>query len=236
MFTIRLAGQTFTIENQYDRIQTMCRDYFCEGTGIPISVSEEEIRREQTGSTEYPLSYLETLAVYRKIADHALMQDILLFHGSAIAVDGGGYLFTAVSGTGKSTHTRLWREYFTSRATMINDDKPLLRFTGDRIYVCGTPWDGKHHLSTNTEVPLRAICVLERGETNRIEPISFRDAYPFLLQQSFRSSSPAGLIRRLELIDRMRGKTGLYRLACNMDIEAAETAYKGMQAETNSDI
>lgn len=74
---------------------------------------------------EYSLSYLETLAVYRKIVTRLVFSDILLIHGSAIAVDGKAYLFTAPSGTGKSTHTRMWREYFKDRAVMVNDDKPL---------------------------------------------------------------------------------------------------------------
>lgn len=74
---------------------------------------------------EYSLSYLETLAVYRKIVTRLVFSDILLIHGSAIAVDGKAYLFTAPSGTGKSTHTRMCREYFKDRAVMVNDDKPL---------------------------------------------------------------------------------------------------------------
>ena len=59
---------------------------------------------------KYSDIYLETMAVYRKIEDKLLDYDTILFHGSAVAVDGVGYLFTAKSGTGKSTHTRLWRE------------------------------------------------------------------------------------------------------------------------------
>lgn len=72
---------------------------------------------------------LEETAVYRKIADKMVDYDTFVFHGSVIAVEGQAYLFTAKSGTGKSTHTRLWREMLGDKAVMVNDDKPMLRVT-----------------------------------------------------------------------------------------------------------
>lgn len=128
-----------------------------------------EDRKEGLPIRNFPDSYLETLAVYRKFAENLLAYDTVLFHGSVVAVDGIGYLFTAKSGTGKSTHTRLWREYFGERAVMVNDDKPLLQVTENGVIVYGTPWDGKHHLSNNISVPLKAICILTRAEENHIE-------------------------------------------------------------------
>ena len=108
-----------------------------------------------------PDDYLETLAVCRKIAERMPEHNTFLFYGSCIAVDGAGYVFTAKSGTGKSTHTRLWRELLDNRATMVNDDKPLIRIADDDAIIYGTPWDGKHPLSHNIAVPLKAICILE---------------------------------------------------------------------------
>lgn len=97
------------------------------------------------------------------------------FTCSAVALDGQAYLFTAPSGTGKSTHTRLWREVFGERAVMVNDDKPLIQVREDAIYVCGTPWNGKHNLDSNQKVPIKGICLLERGTVNHIETISAAD-------------------------------------------------------------
>ena len=80
-------------------------------------------------------------------------------------MDGEAYIFTAVSGTGKSTHAMLWREVFGERVRMINDDKPLIRITPEgKAVVYGTPWDGKHHLSKNSAFPLKAICWLTRAK------------------------------------------------------------------------
>ena len=145
-----------------------------------ILYEKEKSRREDIKEgipiREFSDAYLETLAVYRKICSCLLDEDILLFHGSVVSVDGIGYLFTAKSGTGKSTHTKYWREYFKDRAIMINDDKPLLEIKEDRVNVYGTPWDGKHRLSCNTCVPLKAICILNRGQDNNVLWISVQDA------------------------------------------------------------
>ena len=108
-----------------------------------------------------PDDYLETLAVCRRIAERMPEHDTFLFYGSCIAVDGAGYVFTAKSGTGKSTHTRLWREMLGVRAVMVNDDKPLIRIADDGSVIYDPPWDCNHHLSHNIAVPLKAICILE---------------------------------------------------------------------------
>lgn len=170
--------------------------------------------------------YIETLAVYRRIAEKMPFYDTVLFHGSALAVDGEAYLFTAKSGTGKSTHARLWRELLKDKVIMINDDKPLIKIGKNDSYIYGTPWDGKHHLSTNTSAKLKAICILERGRENSIKEISKADALPMLLQQMYRPSEPAAMVRSMTLIDRLNVK--FYKLQCNLDISAAELSYEAM--------
>lgn len=256
-FTIRLAGQYFTIYPVCDYIREYCRDYIVAdvkrgtvtesgeacATELPVyftvatTQSDIDFEREKSAREDikegipirhFSDAYLETLAVYRKIADHLLSCDTLLFHGSVIDVDGEGYLFTAKSGTGKSTHTRLWREYFGERAVMVNDDKPLLHITDSGVTAYGTPWDGKHRLSTNTAVPLKGICVLTRDITNHIEQAESHAVYPLIVQQTNRSLSADGMKQTLSLIDRMLNVVPVYRLGCNMNIEAARVAYEGM--------
>ena len=227
MFSIKLADHIFRIDNKHDYVHELCQKYESnESSGVLISVSDDEILREGTGTRS--ASYLESLAIYRKIAEYLIDHETILFHGSAIAVDNEAYLFAAPSGAGKSSHTRLWRELFGQRAVMINDDKPLLTITGSGVVVYGTPWDGKHHLSTNTSAPLKAICFLEQSETNHIEPIAPTAAWPMLIQQSYRPSDPATLKKALSLVDRIGNSVKLYRLSCNMEPEAAEIAYHGM--------
>ena len=244
-FTIALAGERISVSPLHAYAKEYCKDYLVEGDGeISIVITQENIEYERAASERedrlegrpirrFPDAYLETLAIYRQIAEKLLAHDTLLFHGSVVSVDGQGYLFTALSGTGKSTHTRLWRQRFGDRCFMVNDDKPLLRITQDGVMACGTPWDGKHRLSTNTMVPLKGLVILERGEQNEIVAVSAGVAFPMLLQQSHRPHDPVDLSRSLYLLEQITKKTGLYRLKCNMDPEAAQVAYDGMQSEGN---
>lgn len=240
-FTIKLADKIIAVSVLNKYVADFCKNYISQGIpDLSVKVTQSDIDYEREKSRQEDIkegipirhfsdSYLETLAVYRKIAEKMLDCDTILFHGSAVAVDGVGYLFTAKSGTGKSTHTRLWREMLGERAVMINDDKPLISLSKSGIMVYGTPWDGKHRLSTNTSVPLRALCILERAEENRIVPITKKDAYNMLMKQVYRPTGAEGMMKTLALIDRLAAGVKLYRLGCNMDISAAITAYNGMK-------
>lgn len=239
--TYAFAGVTVQIESIYPGIHVMCEAYRSNAQPEftvhiqPSDLATEQIKSEREAALEglpivrHGVNHLETLAVYRKIAEVMLMQKgILLFHGSAIAADGRAVLFTAKSGTGKSTHTALWRDMLGERCFMVNDDKPLLRISETVTEVCGTPWNGKHNLGTNCIVPLQAICILERGENNEITQISASEALPMLLQQSFRPENPQGKIRLLQCLDKLSRNVKFYRLKCNMDPEAARVSYEAM--------
>lgn len=237
-FSIKIADCVIKVSAMYDTTVHFCRDYLTEETpDFAVEVTPEDIQKEREHDRkekelegipvrDFTDSYMEPLALYRKIADRIVKWDTLLFHGSVVAVDGQAYLFTAKSGTGKSTHTRLWRKLFGERAIMVNDDKPLLRITKDGVLVCGTPWDGKHNLNTNCMLPLRSICILERGEKNEIFVIEPAQALPMLIQQSHR---PGDVMRYMDLIDRLAKNMAFYRLRCNMDEEAARISYEAMK-------
>ena len=223
------------IDSLFGGIHNMCSDYaFDEKPEISIKISVDDIDKERNislkeSTTVYPEWYLETLAVYRILAGKLLAYDTFLFHGSAIELDGETYLFTAVSGTGKSTHTRLWRELYGDRAVMINDDKPLIKVENGHAIIYGTPWDGKHRLSTNKSSPLKAVCILERGVENKIWPISRDDAFATLFTQTYRPEDGQKMAKTLELVDKLSRWVKLYRLECNMDIDAARVSYEGMK-------
>lgn len=238
-----LADMCIDIRSLYDEVQRMCRDYRAPEDREPeflVQITEQDIEAERAQSEQTRIEeglpdyafddpYLETLAVYRKIATACVSRGRLLMHGSVIAVDGRAYMFTARSGTGKSTHVRLWRQLFGDRAVMINDDKPLLRIGEGGVLAFGTPWDGKHRLSRNIAVPLKALCVLERAEQNHIEPLDPAAAWSLLLQQVYRPADPSALAKTLELLDRLCASVRLWRLGCNRDPEAAEIAYTAMK-------
>ena len=237
----RIADKVIEINSIYKEVHDYCSDYLTdEKTDFSVfttqadidsecrkSAREDEIEEKPT--RQFTESYLEELAVYRKIAEKMIGYDTILFHGSAIAVDGEAYLFTARSGTGKSTHTRLWRQFLGDKAVIVNDDKPLLKITNGSVIVYGTPYNGKHRLGSNIAVPLKAICILTRSAENHIEQITREQAYPMLIQQVYRPNEITLLQKTLSLTDKLADSVRLYRLGCNMDISAAKIAYEGMK-------
>ena len=237
----RIADYNVKIRSLYMQVHELCSAYRADvspelfiATGMTdINFERErlalESRTDDLPPQTFSDSYLETLAVCRKLAEKLLDKNIFLFHGSAIAVDGDGYLFTAKGGTGKSTHSRLWCELLGERVIIVNDDKPLLKITDKGVYVYGTPWAGKHHLSNNISVPLKALCILERSKTNTITPVPQEEAWPILLQQSYRPLNSVALSKTLVLVDCLAKLVPLFRLRCNMETEAAATAYEGIK-------
>ena len=239
-FNIQLAGITIAVQTQFPQTEIFCKNYLSKNTAdFSIIITPEDIIREREKSAMIDLKegrkihrhfdeYLETLALYRKIADKLTDYRTILVHGSAVAVDGQGYLFTAPSGTGKSTHVRLWRELLGERAIIINDDKPLISQNESGVYIHGTPWCGKHNLNTNISVPLKAICLLTRGEKDYIEPIESATAMPMLLQQTHRPQNGEKIRSVLSSVEHLSKTVRFYRLECTMNPTAAKISFNTM--------
>ena len=236
----KIADKVVEVTSIYNEVHEYCASYQTDASAdysVMTAQADIDYEREKSAREDeiegipvrhFSDGYLEELAVYRRIAEQMIDFDTVLFHGSVIAVDGAGYLFTAKSGTGKSTHTRLWREYFGDRAFMVNDDKPLLHIA-DTVTAYGTPYNGKHRLGSNISVPLKAICILTRSADNHIEPITREQAYTMLLQQVYRPADMLKMAKTLDLVDRLADSVKLCQLGCNMDISAAKVAFEGMQ-------
>ena len=239
--TYRIAGMTVAVTSVFPDVHLLCAEYSTDDAPdlsvetTPADIEDEEARtrreyaREGLPAPEFPPCVSEYTAVYRKIAERMVEYDRVVFHGACVAVDGQGYLFAAKSGTGKSTHAALWCELLGERAVNVNDDKPMLHVADGGVTVYGTPWTGKHRRGRNMAVPLGAVCLLERAAENHIEPVAREQAYPTLVQQTYRPRDAEGLARTLTLIDRLARGVPLYRLGCNMEISAAETAWNAMR-------
>lgn len=241
-FKIKLASKVIAVNSIYAASKTFCKDYIIYDKDITpdcsITITEEDITREakyndllHKSFTIFQEGYehLETLAIYRKIATELINSDTILVHGSVIALDNEAYLFIAPSGTGKSTHTRLWIKKFKQRAFIINDDKPLIRITDNKIYACGTPWSGKHNLNTNIEIPLKGICYLVRANKNSIEQLTIEDSYEYILRQTYRPTDDELSLHSLDLIDTLLSKVPFYKMNLNnYKWNAVKVAYKKM--------
>lgn len=239
-FTMKLAGIPLQVEAIFPSTKKFCEAYLSdEAPAFTITIAEADImfEREKSAAEDalegiperyFPDAYLETLAVYRKIAVTLIDYGVLLFHGSVVAVGDTAFLFTATSGTGKTTHTNLWLKKIPG-AYVVNGDKPLLKVTETGVIACGTPWQGKENYGRNINVPLKAICVLERDTCNHIEPITAKEALSSLFQQTYRPRDPAAMLKTMKLIGALGERVALYRLGCNMDEAAAVVAYEGMK-------
>ncbi|MBR5279876.1 MAG: hypothetical protein IKU26_02785 [Clostridia bacterium] len=230
----KLADIVVEATFQYEYLLKQCGAYCVENPSavhMEISVDLSDIEMERSKETEGHFSdgYLESLAFYRKFAEKAIEFDCFLFHGSALSVDGECYLFGAPSGTGKSTHSALYRKLFGDRVVMVNDDKPLIRRINNVYYVYGTPWDGKHRLSSNIAVPLKGICFLKQGPNNAIRPLSIFEALGASLGQTYRPTESVAMSGVLNLTQQMLGTIPVFELVCTISMEAAELSYRTMK-------
>ena len=203
-FCIEIANQRIQVQSLYEKVYTWCKDYLVsseEGSGrledqIAIRITPEDIEKEDHAMQYsewqkhpesimlYHPAHLEIFALYRKICEIMPFYATFFMHGSVIATKGLGYMFTAPSGVGKTTRTRIWKKEYPD-SVIVNGDKPLLRVTSTQVYAHGTPWAGKEGENSNECVPLQAVFLLERasaGEPDRILRLRPLDAFPFLLQ------------------------------------------------------
>ncbi|MBR4173106.1 MAG: hypothetical protein IKR46_01905, partial [Clostridia bacterium] len=214
----------------YNEIYELCTDYICNDDAVFwVEITEKDIdfERGRANLDEYSDAYLETLAVYRKISEKLLDFDTFLMHGVALGLDGNGYIFTAPSGVGKTTHTRFWCEKYPD-AFIVNGDKPLIKVTDSGVFVCGTPWSGKEMLNKNIILPLKSICTLFRGRENIIKLVKFSEISHLIIGQTYRPSDAEKLQKTLELIKKVSEKVRTYALFCNLDPDSARVAKEGM--------
>lgn len=239
-FVMEIAGASFAVRALYDSTRDYCRDYWTsrepeyfvavtqddlvmEQRLLDAEADEEGLKRRRFGGP-----FLERAVIQRRAAEVLLERDTIMLHGSTVAVDGQAFLFTAPCGTGKSTHTRLWREVFGERAVMVNDDKPFLRIEREEVIACGSPWTGKHGLGSNVCIPLKGICILSRGGENVIRPLDQAGSASFLSSQCCIPAAPELAVRASTLLERLMVLVPLWQMECTRDPEAALVSYHAM--------
>ncbi len=142
-------------------------------------------------STDYRSGRLITTGKYTKMAiDNALMvmfalstsdDKTVLFHAAVVSFEGRGYMFLGQSGTGKSTHARLWQKYISGSA-LVNDDNPVVRIEdGGSAVLYGSPWSGKTPCYKNVSYQLGAIVGLSQAPYNKIRRLGGLEAYTILV-------------------------------------------------------
>lgn len=159
----------------------------------------------------------------------------IAIHSSCIIYNDRAVLFLGESGTGKSTHTRLWRENF-DNAFLLNDDSPILRIIDDKVWVYGSPWSGKTPCYKNDRYRLAACVRLFQKEYNKMEKLPLLQAYGAIHP----SCPPAfaydcGLYDIVsEIISKLIVAIPFYHLYCKPDREAVQLSCRTIFGNENN--
>lgn len=223
----RFADLLIEMNCRYDLLRRRSEKYRVreeEESDLILDIPEESMTQPEKKMAHLSPEEIEFILMGSRFFGEFLNWDGFVIHASAIAFRNRGVLFSADSGTGKSTHTRLWQKHFgPDKAPIINDDKPAIRFMDGRYYVYGTPFSGNSEENRNMKVPLHAIVFLQRAENNSIERLDTPRILPLMLRQTLR---PGASAERMDLflaqLNRLLPVTPCYLLRCNMDEEVVD--------------
>lgn len=234
-----LAGVSIAADVLFETTLKFCSDYLTDVVPLErVAIDRADIEAERArvaercareGRPTYNWSdnYLETFVLYRKVAMALLPYNAIVFHGAVVALDGRAYLFTARSGTGKTTHVRFWLSQIPG-SYILNGDKPLLRVIDGGVLACGTPWQGKEHMGVNERLPLAGLCVLERGKVDAVRRVDIDEVLPTLIRQTHRPEEPATLVRIMELVGAAGETVPLWRMSATLDERSALVSHDAM--------
>lgn len=233
-FTAKIADLTVSISYTHSLIKTMCGEYLTEEAPMfSIEASkehEEKLRNYFLGSSQmFSDAYIENYTLFDTFCTRVIDFDAAVFHAALISFDGQGVAFAALSGTGKTTHIRLWKKLFSDRVEIINGDKPLFTLRDGKFFASGMPWCGKENWGCNKTVPLKAVCFIERAEQNSISLLTEnREIMSRLFLQLAMPEEQHLMVKYLEFANKLIKTVPFFLLRCNMDINAAYIAHDGI--------
>ena len=238
---IRICDLDIKLNNKYSFVEKTCKNYLINDSNniaFEVTAEDSEILKEKEDAELdcENLGYYEATVLFRKLCYKMLDYNGILIHSSVIALDNEAYGFSAPSGTGKSTHTRLWLEYFTKQGRniyFVNGDKPIYRYFNDKVYACGHPWAGKEGYNTNCIVPLKAMIFLERGESNKIRRLDSKEVVQRIFKQILMPHDDEQVNKTFELLNRIIRDIPFYLLECNISLEAVKVCYEGIKGDKN---
>lgn len=228
-----IAGLKVEMDIRFDMLRQRSEKYLCPFTGEPdvfISAPEEKteiLRKRYKTLDDAQREYMVTSTYF-----YSALLDFggFMLHSSAVSYNGKAYLFTADSGTGKSTHTGLWMKYLKG-AEIINDDKPAVKLIDEKFYAIGTPWSGKHDSNTDSTVPIGAVALLKRSAEPYIKPADTGDAVRMLLKQTVIPPRPDGTEKLAVLLDRFIRSVPIYEFGCDISERSFKTSFETMTGE-----
>lgn len=228
-FTVKMAKLNIAVNCKYDYTEKFCEQYLTdEKPDFSVSVSDDEIDKEIEVSPYNPSRpYAESICAYRAIAEKLPYYDRCVFHGAVISYEGKGYIFTAPSGTGKTTHIRLWHKYLDG-VDVVNGDKPVLHVTDSGVTAYSTPYAGKEGYQNGGNVPLCGICLIEQAPENSIERIAVEKCLTRIMTQVYKPYDTGAVVKTLDMLDRLLRNVPVYLLKCNMEEGAVKCSFEAM--------
>lgn len=234
-FTLKLADMIIEIDSRYIYTKKLCKDYliYNKSPDFKICVSDIDLQYENIDKNN-SLEYIESICIYRKIAEQLPLHNRVVMHGASITYKEDAFVFVAPSGTGKTTHIKLWRKFLGNEVDIINGDKPILHFDERRIIVYGTPWSGKEGWQKNRFAPLKAICILKQGKINKITKIDSHLYLSELLTQIYLPTNASSAEKTLQLFNRLIETIPIYLLECDISEDAVKISFEELTEKVYS--
>ena len=228
-FKIGIADIVVEINAFNETTLKYCSDFLTDKkSNYVITMTKEDLENEKHINEDGKVYANEEIsALYRKIADIFVEEDILVMHGSSFKVDNNAFIVTARSGVGKSTHVRLLKQYIGDELEYINDDKPLLEIKDDDVLIHSSPWNGKERRGNDISSSLKAIIFLNRGIDNTYRKIDNKEEIYFrLMSQIYLPRDKDKREKALKIIDILLKRLNFYEINVNMDISAPQMTYE----------
>lgn len=224
-----IAGLRIQIENQYEYTNRFCKGYLSEDQTSPVDitarVTQEEFLAEKELSAQFSDGYIENICLYRSICLQLPKFNRFLLHSSVLEYNGEGYAFLGRSGTGKSTHTKLWLKHLPN-TQVLNGDKPIIEYAKDGFIVYGTPWQGKENWGYNGKAYLRGLCFLEQAPVNSIRALTSAETANRVFTQVLLPDNEEAVVATLDLLDKLVLNVPAYLLGCTISEEAVKTSFE----------
>jgi len=245
-FSLTIVGSEVPLYSEELRQEEEGQEIVCGKTADGKAVFEFRWWNEIAGwlvcSPDYREGRLLTTGRYTKMAvDNALMvlyalataaSGTVLFHAAVVSHEGKGYMFLGPSGTGKSTHARLWLKYIDGTA-LVNDDNPVVRLAADGLpVVYGSPWSGKTPCYRNVSYPLGGIVLLSQAPYNKIHRLGGIHAYASLVASISGKRWDSRVADGLHATENALASTvPVWHLECLPDEEAAKLCHAQISNE-----